>query len=586
MNNNNKRKEIIEQYSNSINNNKKSAITHSKIPSTNTNSDLTTNLKHQASTNSYLYNKNNDYTKNSNNPNINNKVKNSNQDLINRLKNKSSALKFSITSKNYYINIKNQNVNSFKLEEEPYDKNKKKIKGNQAYIIKGINIISKFDTFAHEVKYMQKDKNQFNKTTFNYYFDKKQNLKNTKSYDINKNYNKDKKQFFIYQGKNEEKQGIICVDKSELIGRNSEINNITNKENDKNKMNIISTTKGQNEVNIISNKENIVEDTCQNNIKNKTKKEVIKSKDKVIKEKEKETKIKGLKETPIISDIKENINPNINDNNNNNKNKIENNILEKKKEKETKKDENIKKESESEKEKSQESEKNKNTEPEKPKIITKNDKNNEIEIEKKDKKEEINKEKEEKEENENKNELKKENEKKEEKNEKKVEKKEENKENKENKDESNKIKKEEEIKYNSPVKKNKTKKKKKTRDYSSTPIIIQYKPLSPQNNIEKSDPEDLLPKYFTTSSITSITNAQIPKDYLNIIYYNLLIEEKENRKFFKSEYNYMNNQKEINEQMRSILVDWIIDVHGKFGFCDETLYMTVSIIDRYSSIKK
>ena len=48
----------------------------------------------------------------------------------------------------------------------------------------------------------------------------------------------------------------------------------------------------------------------------------------------------------------------------------------------------------------------------------------------------------------------------------------------------------------------------------------------------------------------------------------------------------MHNQTEINEQMRSILVDWIIDVHGKFGFTDETLYMTVLIIDRYSSIKK
>ena len=48
----------------------------------------------------------------------------------------------------------------------------------------------------------------------------------------------------------------------------------------------------------------------------------------------------------------------------------------------------------------------------------------------------------------------------------------------------------------------------------------------------------------------------------------------------------MNSQTEINEQMRSILVDWIIDVHGKFGFTDETLYMTVLIIDRYSSIKK
>ena len=36
--------------------------------------------------------------------------------------------------------------------------------------------------------------------------------------------------------------------------------------------------------------------------------------------------------------------------------------------------------------------------------------------------------------------------------------------------------------------------------------------------------------------------------------------------------------------MRSILIDWIIDVHFKFGFTDETLFMTVSIIDRYLTI--
>ena len=49
---------------------------------------------------------------------------------------------------------------------------------------------------------------------------------------------------------------------------------------------------------------------------------------------------------------------------------------------------------------------------------------------------------------------------------------------------------------------------------------------------------------------------------------------------------YMKSQKEINEQMRSILVDWIIDVHYKFGFTDETLFMTILIIDRYCSIEQ
>ncbi len=48
----------------------------------------------------------------------------------------------------------------------------------------------------------------------------------------------------------------------------------------------------------------------------------------------------------------------------------------------------------------------------------------------------------------------------------------------------------------------------------------------------------------------------------------------------------MKKQTEINEQMRSILVDWIIDIHFKFGFTDETLFMTILIIDRYLSVKK
>ena len=82
-----------------------------------------------------------------------------------------------------------------------------------------------------------------------------------------------------------------------------------------------------------------------------------------------------------------------------------------------------------------------------------------------------------------------------------------------------------------------------------------------------------------------INNRQIPKEYLNIIYHNLLKEEKEGI-IPKPLYNYMNNQIEINEQMRSILIDWIIDVHYKFGFTDETLFMTVLIIDRYATIRQ
>lgn len=44
---------------------------------------------------------------------------------------------------------------------------------------------------------------------------------------------------------------------------------------------------------------------------------------------------------------------------------------------------------------------------------------------------------------------------------------------------------------------------------------------------------------------------------------------------------YMSSQRDINEKMRSILVDWLTEVHLKFKLLPETLFLTVNLIDRY-----
>lgn len=44
---------------------------------------------------------------------------------------------------------------------------------------------------------------------------------------------------------------------------------------------------------------------------------------------------------------------------------------------------------------------------------------------------------------------------------------------------------------------------------------------------------------------------------------------------------FMENQPHINERMRSILVDWLAEVHLKFKLVPETLYLTINIIDRF-----
>jgi len=48
----------------------------------------------------------------------------------------------------------------------------------------------------------------------------------------------------------------------------------------------------------------------------------------------------------------------------------------------------------------------------------------------------------------------------------------------------------------------------------------------------------------------------------------------------------MKSQTDINEKMRGILIDWLVEVHLKFKLLPETLYMTVSTIDRYLSLKE
>ena len=46
----------------------------------------------------------------------------------------------------------------------------------------------------------------------------------------------------------------------------------------------------------------------------------------------------------------------------------------------------------------------------------------------------------------------------------------------------------------------------------------------------------------------------------------------------------MEYQNDINEKMRRILIDWLIDVHLKFKLVLETIYLTVNLIDHYLEI--
>ena len=93
------------------------------------------------------------------------------------------------------------------------------------------------------------------------------------------------------------------------------------------------------------------------------------------------------------------------------------------------------------------------------------------------------------------------------------------------------------------------------------------------------DKEDLP---FNKIKIMVNKNPQVVEEYFDDIYdYLKLIENSDLPKK-----NYMKNtQKYISEKMRTILLDWLIDVHARFKLFDETLFLTINIIDRYLSKK-
>ena len=76
-------------------------------------------------------------------------------------------------------------------------------------------------------------------------------------------------------------------------------------------------------------------------------------------------------------------------------------------------------------------------------------------------------------------------------------------------------------------------------------------------------------------------NAQIPLEYFGNFLNTYCKEEKTLE--FQIIPNFIENQKEINNRMRAIVVNWMIDVHDRFKLLPDTLFLSVIFFDRYMS---
>lgn len=90
----------------------------------------------------------------------------------------------------------------------------------------------------------------------------------------------------------------------------------------------------------------------------------------------------------------------------------------------------------------------------------------------------------------------------------------------------------------------------------------------------------ILPLGITNIDEEDRDNPQLVAEYVNGIY--TYLRKLERRQGVKK--NYMAGYKSINPKMRTILVDWLIQVHLRFHLLQETLYLAIAILDRFLQV--
>lgn len=119
-----------------------------------------------------------------------------------------------------------------------------------------------------------------------------------------------------------------------------------------------------------------------------------------------------------------------------------------------------------------------------------------------------------------------------------------------------------------------------------------------QSNSENINPNDMMTdepvQTINTTKFTTIQeedvmpevvpnpNPQLCEEYIPEIYEHLKDIEFDHL----PSPNYMKSQTDINEKMRGILIDWLVEVHLKFKLLPETLFLTVNLIDRFLESKQ
>ncbi|KAI5703175.1 hypothetical protein M8J76_005751 [Diaphorina citri] len=108
------------------------------------------------------------------------------------------------------------------------------------------------------------------------------------------------------------------------------------------------------------------------------------------------------------------------------------------------------------------------------------------------------------------------------------------------------------------------------------PMSLEKSILSPMS-VDLSQTEKGIPTRNVEDMVCMLINAD---DYRDDIYQYLLKCERR----IRPKANYMRKQNDINSEMRSVLVDWLIEVAEEYKMHNETLHLAINYVDRFLSL--
>ncbi len=116
---------------------------------------------------------------------------------------------------------------------------------------------------------------------------------------------------------------------------------------------------------------------------------------------------------------------------------------------------------------------------------------------------------------------------------------------------------------------------------------INYNNNDVKYNSEKNYGESVSTEPYTHNKFIPILQKYsncIPLEYISDIWRSL--KSSEDCIVCSPKFNQISQQTDVNFDMRAILIDWIIDVHKNYRLLPDTLFICVSIIDRYLSLRE